>query len=221
MDLELEKLFTKDEKAFYDNKKGGKGFRGVNGIDTTRKNKAIEQAKLHPIPYLCVFSLVNDCLELIRMNNGHKEKNIQCDCINLDGIQQEILDNGIIVKDLKWEVCKYDKNLKRYTYWDPKYDVIKEKFNLNKANDLVWLKFTNKGHLGVVAKSFDINFNTNNSSGTLVKQVGAEWDDSFVYIFPLTDDILGNRKSGDIELVIGNYLISKGVPIIDFYSHNN
>ena len=88
-------------------------------------------------------------------------------------------------------------------------------------------KYISKGHVGVVAKSFDINFDSKNddgkpiSSDVLVKEVGESWDKSFVMIFPMTSDILGNRSVGDLELGIGNYLIEKNVPIIDFYSHNN
>ena len=87
--------------------------------------------------------------------------------------------------------------------------------------DIVWLKFTTKGHLGVVAKGFDINYDYTNSSGVLINQVDENWDTTIVLIFPLTSEILGNHTSGDIELAIGKYLISKKVPIIDYYSHNN
>ena len=82
------------------------------------------------------------------------------------------------------------------------------------------MKFTDKGHLGVVAKSFDINFENDNTSGKLINEVGEKWDDSFVFIFPLAKEILNVYKKDDIERAIGNYLISKGIPIIDFYSHN-
>ena len=89
------------------------------------------------------------------------------------------------------------------------------------TSDIIWLKFTTKGHLGVVAKSCDINYDYNLSSGILVEQVSEQWDDSFVIIFPLTNEVLKSYSTGDIELGVGNYLISKGIPIIDYYSHNN
>ncbi len=106
-----------------------------------------------------------------------------------------------------------------YTFWDTKYDSMKERFQLQYPSDIIWMKFTNKGHLGVIAKSFDINYRSDNNAGKLVEIIGEKWDDSFVFIFPLTKDILYGRKIGDIERAIGNYLIMKGVPIIDFYSH--
>ncbi len=222
MNSELEKFFKKNEDAFYEIK-GVKKFRGVKRYynDTVRNDKADEQAKLSPVSFSEVFSYINDFLELIRSDNGHNEKIIRCDCIELNNIQQVILDNGIIAKNLEWEECEYDKPSGKYMKWDAKFDVIKEKFNLKNPYDIVWMKFTNKGHLGVVAKSFDINFKDELSSGVLVKQVDEQWDKSFVFIFPLTPDILENCTSGDMELAIGNYLISKGVPIIDYYSHNN
>ena len=38
-------------------------------------------------------------------------------------------------------------------------------------------------------------------------------------IFPMTSEILSNRSVGELELGIGNYLIDKGIPILDYYSH--
>lgn len=83
--------------------------------------------------------------------------------------------------------------------------------------------YTNKGTpLAVNNKYLDKNDDGKPiSSDVLVKEVGESWDKSLVMIFPMTSDILGNRSVGDLELGIGNYLIEKNVPIIDFYSHNN
>lgn len=81
--------------------------------------------------------------------------------------------------------------------WDYKYDIIKNKFNLREPSDIVWIKFTTNGHVGVVAKNFDINFDSKTddgksiSSDVLVKEVGETWDKSFAMIFPMTSDILG------------------------------
>ncbi len=125
------------------------------------------------------------------------------------------------------------------------YDEIKRKNKLADERDIVWMKFTKCGYLGVVATSNDINFNIPehreeydmkekvynsylkkyeyvwkyNTSGILVHQIGQEWDTSFVVVFPLTN-IPKKYNRGCIEMAIGNYLIDKGVPIIDFYSHN-
>ncbi|MDR0921578.1 MAG: hypothetical protein LBM95_04240 [Lactobacillales bacterium] len=109
------------------------------------------------------------------------------------------------------------------------YKKIKNDNDLNNENHLVWMKFTTDGYLGVVAASNDINFDipngedesdkveNHNTSGIIINMLGKEWDESFVLIFPLKNISDGLRK--DIECGIGNYLISKDIPILDFYSH--
>ena len=57
-----------------------------------------------------------------------------------------------------------------------------------------------------------------NSAGILVHKLGKEWDESFVLIFPLKGIPDGYTRS-DVETAIGNMLIEKDVPILDFYSH--
>ncbi|WP_369813894.1 hypothetical protein, partial [Halolactibacillus sp. JCM 19043] len=58
-----------------------------------------------------------------------------------------------------------------------------------------------------------------NTSGIIVHHLGKCWDESFVLLFPLKN-IPGNLSRSDVERGIGNYLIDKGVPILDFYFHN-
>lgn len=136
--------------------------------------------------------------------------------IELDNSKHLVVDNGIIAINCNWEVSSYDKK----PIYDKKYDVIQKFFKLDTPRNIVWLKFTTAGHLGVVAESYDINFDDDTSSGVLVNSVGENWDDWLVLIFSLTTDILNGHDKKDIEMAIGNYLISKEVPIIDFYSHN-
>lgn len=221
---ELKAYFKQDEDAFYINRYGKRSFRGVGHYeDNVRINKAKEQAELSPVSFEEIFSYVNEFLELMRTNNGYKEKIIRHEYIELDGVQQEIINNGIIIKKIrKWEKPVFDETKKYYSSYDHKYDIIANKFQLRWPSDVVWLRFTTKGHLGVVAKSLDINYDYDTSAGKLVESVHQKWDESFVLIFPLTREILGNLRSGDIELGIGQYLIkNKRVPIIDYYSHNN
>lgn len=110
------------------------------------------------------------------------------------------------------------------------YNAIKEENNLQDIRDIVWIKFTEDGHVGVVATSNDINFNIPeteqdyydkkfNSSGILIHQLKKRWDREKLLIVPLVSIPQGLRR-GDIERGIGNYLVSKGVPILDYYSHN-
>ena len=227
--MNLDEYFKKDEEAFYINESGEKKFRGVLKYygDTVRNDKAKEQSDDPPVPISQVFSYINEFIELLRKSNGALEKNIKKETIVLDNTIHTILDNGIIACGLNWNLPIYDKDKRKYIDWDYKYNIIKDEFGLNTPQDIVWLKFTTKGHVGVVAKGFDINFDKKTSDGkpisssVLIEEVGQAWNKSFVIIFPLTPEILGERSVGELELGIGKYLIKKGVPIIDYYSHNN
>lgn len=227
--MNLDKYFQIDDDAFYEDKNGKKKFRGVQKYywDTVRNDKAIQQSKIPPISIGKILAYINEFIELLREENGYGDKNVRLDTIVLDNSIHLIIDNGIICNQLNWKSPIYDKEIRRYVEWDYKYDIIKNKFNLRETSDIVWIKFTTNGHVGVVAKSFDINFDSKTddgksiSSDVLVKEVGETWDKSFVMIFPMTSDILGNHSVGELELGIGNYLIEKNVPIIDFYSHYN
>ncbi|MBO7642210.1 MAG: hypothetical protein J6S86_03555 [Alphaproteobacteria bacterium] len=115
------------------------------------------------------------------------------------------------------------------------YNRIKIANNMDDKRDIVWMKFTTDNYLGVVATSNDINFlipktreqynlkNNDkwmyNTSGIIVHHLNKLWNKNFVLIFPLVNIPEGLRR-GDVERGIGNYLISKNVPILDFYSHN-
>lgn len=192
-----------------------------------RINKAHEQSQIEPVQYMQVLEYVNEFLTCLEEKNGGAGKRKQIDTelysdkeLYLDNKKQTIINKGILAKECKWIVPVWDAIMKKYSKWEPKYCVIKNKFGLSHTKNIIWLKFTRKGYLGVVAKGMDINFSYDNSAGKLVKEVKDDWDESFVLIFPLTDLILDKRKTGEIERAIGEYLISKGVPIIDFYSHN-
>lgn len=54
----------------------------------------------------------------------------------------EQVDNGILVRDNNWSSSHW--NGKTYDRYDKKYDVIKEKFDLERVSDVLWLKFTDK-----------------------------------------------------------------------------
>lgn len=115
------------------------------------------------------------------------------------------------------------------------YADFQQRYGLRNRKDIVWMKFTSDGFLGVVAVSDDINFDLpksaqdyhikdgkywlHNTSGILVHMLEKTWDTSFVLVFPLTPIPAGRTRS-DLERAIGNYLIAKGVPILDYYSHN-
>ncbi|WP_017209979.1 hypothetical protein [Clostridium beijerinckii] len=97
------------------------------------------------------------------------------------------------------------------------------KINKESKEDIVWIKFTTENYISVIGTGCDIYFSdyakNNTTAGLINQSLGLEWDDREVLIFPLKNIKDGLYRS-DIESGIGNYLISKGVPILDFYSHN-
>lgn len=110
------------------------------------------------------------------------------------------------------------------------YAYIKEHYHLNSEKHLIWMKFTTNNYLGVVARSNDVNFeippNECNdeselhkyiSSGVILHKLREEWDETYVLIFPIPN--VGDYEMSDIECGIGQYLIEKNVPILDYYSH--
>lgn len=99
------------------------------------------------------------------------------------------------------------------------YEHIKRQYELDSQSDIVWMRFTTDGYLGVVASSNDINFDYNTNSGKLIKSVNKEWDKNRIIIVPLPN-IKGRNERVMIEKMIGNYLSDNKVPIIDLYSHN-
>ena len=84
-------------------------------------------------------------------------------------------------------------------------------------------KDTKENYISVIGTGCDITFSQwakeNTTAGRINQYLNKEWDDSFVLIFPLKQ-IPDKLNRSDIESGIGNYLIHKGVPILDFYSHN-
>lgn len=213
MNLELKKYFVKNPEAFC---RKGVSF---NDIMSLRRKTALKQSTLSTVPYMEVLSYVNEFLEELKENNTIEKNDVEHKYIELDGKQHTIVNNGIIVTGCKWD-SKWNITKGRYEYYDKKYDVIKEVFNLSSPFDIVWMKFTQKGHLGVVGKGVDINYNYSNTSGKFVKMVKDVWNENIVLIFPLTPEILNEYDNSEIELAVGNYLIYKQVPIIDYYSHN-
>lgn len=120
------------------------------------------------------------------------------------------------------------------------YGAIRRVHGLNNEKHLVWMKFTKDGYLGLVAASNDCNFDippnsrsyneTSNgkeknrsnlwkytTSGILIHQLGKVWDENFLLVFPLKG--IGDAMRHDVECGIGQYLIRKGVPVLDYYSH--
>lgn len=182
--------------------KDGKTYnQSVLGKAYTRKNKALEQSKKQPVLVEKIIELLTDFLS----DWPDPPQNLPR------------------VIEYNTSDCEVDPN-RTNRQLKIEYDEIQGKYGLDEPGDIIWLKFTESakdsenGHLGVVATGMDVNFSYDNSSGILIRHVKKNWDESFVLIIPLPDIPHGYRRH-DIEKAIGNYLIEKEIPIIDFYSH--
>jgi len=170
--------------------------------DTTRIEKAIEQAGKKPESIKKIIELTNEFLKLLEMPQAPEP------VLNYPNAQ-----------------------VTRLNF----YERFKEEHNLDDEGDIVWMKFTKDGYLGLVAVSNDIGFSTPVSAshynektdkgewlyttgGIIIHMLGKQWDESFVLVFPLTN-IPDDLKRGDIECGIGNYLTDNNTPILDYYSH--
>ena len=218
--------------GFYQDKiNGGYRLKGLGyAEDRTREEKAMEQGELAPTSFSDVYAYINEFLDLLRLTNGFDKKRIELDTIHFGNKEHLIIDNGIIIRnELHWKPPRWNHQKGTYDSYDSKYDAIKAKFDLERVSDLLWFKFTDKGHLVVVAKSCDINWDYGKTCGQLVHSVGKKFDNSFIFVFPLTKEMIRTKAdphskyrkytTGDLECAVGNYLIEKGVPIIDYYSH--
>lgn len=195
-----------DERAHYVAADGKKYAQSVHGNSYIRANMAIEQAKKDPVPVE----------EIVRLVTGF-----------LKDIGIKTADDPVVHDPLKID-----------------YKKIKETYGLADERDIVWMKFTEDGYLGVVAVSSDINFFypfsasdydlkyaafdkyqnryvnrwVFNTSGIIIHKLNKKWDESFVLVFPL-NGIPEGYERGDIECAVGNFLIEKGVPVLDYFSH--
>ena len=175
----------------------------VHNGSTTRFRRAEEQAKILPVD-------VDEITEVI-----YKEfSEFIAKPIKYKITESQIETNGVVTID---------------------YKCLKDKYRLADERDIVWMKFTIDNYLGVVADSNDINFDIPNdrnmydekrenglwkynSSGILIHYLGKEWDSSFVLICPIIK-FPEEKNRHFIEKSIGDFLIEKNIPILDYYSH--
>lgn len=214
--MDIEKYFIANTLATFENKYGR--IQLVSADSDIRQNEAKNQYQKPQVPITTIVSYVNDFFNMIC--NDSKTK---LEVVRIGGNNQIVVDRAIIVTGCEWQAPNWDQAKKRYTFWDRKYNIIQKYFDLRYPSDIVWMKFTEDGYLGVVADSFDINYSYDNSSGKLIRVLdkSKQWNKSVVVIFPITQDLLRVKNRKEIETGIGNYLEDRGVPIIDYYSHNN
>lgn len=206
--IDFEKYAKPNPEAFFYNKEK-KQYYGRpavytneehNGEKTYRQKKALAEAEKSPASIDTIIKLTNELL----MAGGMKQ-------VIHPVLSGELLDT---ILNSYNDADVYEQNLSSY--------------GLVSAKQLVWMKFTRDGYLGVVAASNDINFNTSTNSYKIINSCGKEWDESFVLIFPLDfesgyyDKFKENtwQQVSKVEAAIGNYLIANNVPILDYFSHN-
>lgn len=217
MNVNIEKYFIPDTSQRVELQNGRNRLFYLGEKGEGRTQMAIEQADIKPPPPMeKVFYLINEFLNQIVDNPIPVTKK---GVIVLDEKKEDAIGHGIWIRDNF--VWLPQSNKPPYMSADKKYTAIQKQYNLNFQKDLVWLKFTTDGYVGVVGDSSDINHSYTNTAGRLLKIVSKAWDPSNVFIFPITSEMLKYKTRKEIETGIGQYLISKGVPIIDFYSHNN
>lgn len=166
-----------------------------NPDSSSRIEKARQQAKMTTVPVETIAKYTNEYLAALGVEPVKKPK-------------------------FDTPVDATDQELKKFLK-TTLYETVHER-------DLIWMKFTSDGFLGVVAASTDVNFyipsgeETDlrdwNTAGLIVHSLAKSWDRSFILAFPLLG-IPADLQCGGIEAGIGNYLIMRSVPILDFYSH--
>lgn len=212
----IESFFIPDtsQKVVLPNGKCRLYYLGEDGEKRTKE--ALRQATLAPVPLATVFAYINEFLNYIVDFPIAAEKSGD---IILEGKKEDVIGHGIWIKnEYQW---KPQSNKPPYLSNDPKYEAIQKYFNFSFQKDIVWIKFTKDGYVGVVCDSSDINHSYSNTSGKLIRSINQEWDTKNLFVFPITGAMTKYKKRKQIETGIGQYLISKSVPIIDFYSHNN
>lgn len=168
---------------------------------TFRFEKAKEQAKLKTVPINEIIKYTNEVLK----KNGIEPCNKPKVYLNQNGV----LDDEYYIK-------------------------IKNNYSLKSKKDIIWMKFTTDKYLGVVATSSDVNVKMPNSrkeynlkkknkwfyntSGIIINSLGKKWNKDYVLIFPLKN-LPNDLSRHDVEKYVGDYLIEKDVPILDYYSH--
>lgn len=175
-----------------------------------RLKVAREQRELLPTSHSKVINHVNNFLDSLD-KQVYKTGNAPVKPIGnieLDGFKCKIKKHCIIIDDVS--------KLNMYR----SYLHIRKDYNLIESRNLLWIKFTESGHVGAICAGKEINFSTTSTAGKLISCVGEKWNNDLVIVVPVSDDWIREYERNFIESGLGNYLISKGVAIIDYYSHN-
>lgn len=155
-------------------------------------------------------------------------------------VHNQLKKKMILIEDVKevlleknYTVISNDKVTKKgYPYIN--YFDVEEKYQLNNKSHIVWIKFAKKKgyggkerYVGVVGAGTDINrfwSNKNTSGKFVIDEANLEWDKENILIIPikgLPKECKGHKtkERNVFERKIGQLLIDKDIPIIDYYSH--
>jgi len=112
------------------------------------------------------------------------------------------------------------------------YKEIMSDYGTNAETHLIWIQFTNSGHVAVVGGGKDISYSKKRGTGRIIDSLeGIDWCTTHLIIVPIknlntksngikcVDNVLRCRNG--VEHFIGEYLIKESVPILNFYSHKN
>lgn len=115
------------------------------------------------------------------------------------------------------------------------YAAIRKQYRLKDKGEILFLKFSADGFIGVIGTGSEINFDyppcrqdynkrtgsdwAYHTSGILLSHVNKIWDQGSVMICPLRIENLPFTRR-QVATAVGNYLSEQGVPIIDYYSHH-
>lgn len=146
---------------------------------------------------------------------------------------RKILSKCLKEKGISGEVITINPLLEKIDY-----KKISETYGTNGEGHIIWVQFVISGHVAVVGAGKDIGFPKNENRGTwmiLSKLSNVEWDRTEVVIIPIRELDMNSyglkyiHKHGNnilkcrngVEHCIGEYLIEKGVPILNYYQHRN
>ena len=163
-------------------------------------------------------------------------KQLEKETKTLDEIKT-ILSECLEEKRISGEIITTNPSLTKINY-----EEIRTKYDTNGAGHLIWIQFTQSGHVAVVGAGKDIGFPKNPSRGTALilskikeEKPEAEWDTNKVILIPIKGldresyGLKNIHKHGNnvlkcrngVEHCIGEYLIKKGVPVLNLYQHKN
>lgn len=98
-----------------------------------------------------------------------------------------------------------------------------------KRTSLIFIQFTENGHIAVVGAGEDISFSYNYATGSILKEIGEEWDKEELIVITIEDlESVGLKNVTNVlrcrngmENYVGDYLVTHGFPVLNNDQHWN